>query len=56
MNEVFKSMIEEHFFQSLFDSLQREIMDNYNDYDLALRADVVIRRNLRVICNCSLKL
>ena len=34
MNEVFKSMIEEHFHQSIFDSLQREIMDNYNDYDL----------------------
>lgn len=41
MNEIFKSMIEEHFHQTIFDSLQSEIMDNYNDYDFTLRANVV---------------
>jgi hypothetical protein len=41
MNEIFKSMIEEHFYQNIFESLQNEIMDNYDQYDLALRANVV---------------
>ncbi|MGR6836726.1 hypothetical protein [Syntrophomonas erecta] len=41
MNEIFKSMIEEHFYQNIFESLQNEVTDNYDQYDLALRANVV---------------
>lgn len=41
MNNLFKSMIEDHFHQEIFDSLQDEIMDNYAEYDLTLRANLV---------------
>lgn len=41
MDEIFKSMIEDHFHQTIYDSLEREITDNYSDYDLTLRANVV---------------
>lgn len=41
MNNLFKSMIEENFHQEIFDSLQDEIMDNYAEYDLTLRANLV---------------
>lgn len=41
MNNLFKSMIEEKFHQEIFDSLQDEIMDNYAEYDLTLRANLV---------------
>lgn len=41
MNDFFKSMIEEQFFQEIFDTLQEDIMNNYADYDLTLRANDV---------------
>jgi len=42
MNDYFKSMIEEQFYQQIFDTLQDEIMNNYSEYDLTLRARDVI--------------
>lgn len=42
MNDYFKSMIEEQFYQQIFDTLQDEIMNNYSGYDLTLRARDVI--------------
>lgn len=41
MEEIFKSLIEENFHQQIFDFLQEEIRDNYDEYDLTIRADVV---------------
>lgn len=42
MNDYFKCMIEEQFYQQIFDALQDEIMNNYSEYDLTLRARDVI--------------
>ena len=42
MNDYFKCMIEEQFYQQIFDTLQDEIMNNYSEYDLTLRARDVI--------------
>lgn len=41
MNDIFKKIIEDNFYQEIFNSLQTEIMDNYDQYDLTLRANVV---------------
>ncbi|NFK79395.1 hypothetical protein FDA95_12465 [Clostridium botulinum] len=41
MNEIFKKMIEDNFHRDIFNSLQEEIMDKYDQYDLTLRANVV---------------
>lgn len=41
MNEIFKKMIEDNFYGDIFNSLQTEITDNYDEYDLTLRANVV---------------
>lgn len=41
MNDLFKSMIEDHFYQEIFNSLQEENIDNYDQYNLTIRADVV---------------
>lgn len=41
MNELFKSIIEEQFYQEIFDSLQDDIMNNYGQYELTLRANMV---------------
>ncbi|ABN52965.1 MAG TPA: hypothetical protein DEF39_04355 [Hungateiclostridium thermocellum] len=42
MNDYFKGMIEEQFYQQIFDTLEDEIMNNYSEYDLTLRARDVI--------------
>lgn len=41
MNDIFKKMIEDNFYGDIFNSLQTEITDNYDEYDLTLRANVV---------------
>ncbi|MBU5227043.1 hypothetical protein KQI36_10370 [Clostridium senegalense] len=41
VNDIFKKMIENNLYQDIFNFLQEEIMDNYNQYDLPLRANVV---------------
>ena len=41
MNNVFKNIIEDNFHQDIFNFLQEEIVDNYDRYDLTLRANVV---------------
>ncbi|MBC2399683.1 MAG: hypothetical protein LKF87_08150 [Clostridium tyrobutyricum] len=41
MKDLFKKMIEDNFHRDIFNSLQEEIMDKYDQYDLTLRANVV---------------
>ncbi|MFA9423468.1 MAG: hypothetical protein ACERLG_07805 [Sedimentibacter sp.] len=41
MGEIFKNIIEEHFYQEILNSLRDEIMNNYCHYDLTIRANVV---------------
>ena len=41
MIEMFKGILEKDFYQEIFDVLNDEITDNYHEYDLTLRADVV---------------
>lgn len=41
MIERFKEILENDFYQEIFDVLNDEITDNYTEYDFTLRADVV---------------
>lgn len=41
MIEIFKGILEKDFYEEIFDVLNNEITDNYSEYDLTQRADVV---------------
>lgn len=41
MTEMFKEILQRDFYQVIFDALNEELTDNYDKYDLTIRANVV---------------
>jgi hypothetical protein len=41
MTEMFKEILQKDFYQEIFDALNEELTDNYDEYDLTIRANVV---------------
>ncbi len=41
MTELFKEILQRDFYQEIFDALNGEITNKYDEYDLTMRANVV---------------